>query len=57
MKLPLNASLTDLQGAVPEQWRGVFDEELSRVMLCDLSTWAMGWLRAVDSENCPPRPY
>ncbi|MGY0466961.1 hypothetical protein ACW14Y_42880 [Kitasatospora sp. cg17-2] len=55
--LPPNASLTDVRDALPEEWRAAFDEELSRVMLSDLSTWAHGWARCVADGDYPPRPY
>jgi hypothetical protein len=57
VNLPLNASLTVLRDALPGEWLGVFEEELSQVMLCDLSTWASGWARCVENGNYPPRPY
>ncbi|MEU3565409.1 hypothetical protein [Kitasatospora sp. NPDC006786] len=57
MRLPVTASLTDVRDAVPQEWRPVFDAELSRVLLSDLTTWAWGWARSVEDGDYPPRPY
>lgn len=57
MILPVTASLTVLREHVPQEWRPLFDEELDRVLLSDLSAWALGWARCVQDADYPPRPY